>query len=276
MAAIPQAIVKIYNNSLVGKDDITAAYWLSVVVSLLYIVIGLYRYVYLLLVEKTSFSKLSFMSNYSLQIGGDYELVGIPHRTYDVRRNKEVCELDINKYKKLLQQCEVEEVLMLAENLITRCFLSEQEFIRVSSIVGGDGRATEKSMNKLHVELSNIMRQCKLRQISAHDIASRVFTLIIRDTIDNSVYSYFKFHGINSAQDLINCSPSVVDNIVNSINRHSTKRVVTAYLRLIALNKADGIRESVATVVEGIIFGARLDRAELYRYSSYSDGMISN
>ncbi len=216
------------------------------------------------------------MSNYSLQIGGDYELVGIPHKTYDVRRNKEVCELDINKYKKLLQQCEVEEVLVLAENLITRCFLSEQEFMRVSSIVGGDGRTTEKSMNKLHVELSNIMRQCKLRQISAHDIASRVFTLIIRDTIDNSVYSYFKFHGINSAQDLINCSPSVVDNIVNSINRHSTKRVVTAYLRLIASNKADGIRESVATVVEGIIFGARLDRAELYRYSSYSDGMISN
>lgn len=256
LASIPQVIIKIYNNSLVGYEEITVAYTLSVVMSLLYIVVGLYRYVYLVMNdEKTSFGKLSFMSNYSVLVNGENELVGIPHGTYDVVRNKEVCKQKQNILKEFVCHYEVEGVLSQAEKLITRCFLNEELFMRFSSVVsggGGGGRENEKSMNKLHEELSNTMRKCKLRQLSSHDLASRAFSLIIRDTFDNRLYSYLKFHGITSAHDLINCKPRVVDMILGSINAYSTKKVVAKYLKLIALNETKGIRDSIASIVESV------------------------
>jgi hypothetical protein len=221
--------------------------------SLLYIIVGIYRYVYLLVTEKTSFGKLSFISNYRVPLNGENELVGIPHGTYDVVRNKEVCKQKQNILKEFVCHCEVEEVLSQAEKLITRCFLNEELFMRFSSLVSdGGGRENEKSMNKLHEELSNTMRKCKMRQLSALELASRAFSLIIRDTFDNRLYSYLKFNGITSAHDLINCKPRVVDIILGSINACSTKKVVAKYLKLIALNQTKGIRDSIAFIVESV------------------------
>ena len=277
LASIPHAIVKIYNNSLIPQEDKTAAYWLSVAMSLIYIAIGLYRYTYLAFAEKTTFSKVPFMSNSSIQIFGENALIGIPNGAYDVRRNKEVREQDAIRWKKLLHQYEVEEVLALSESIIVKCFLNESEFIRVSSIIGSDdGNTNEKLMIKCQEELSNILRLSKIRHTSAHDLASRALMLIKRDSIDNKLYKYFKAQGITCASDLINCSPSIVDKIINSMNKNCTKKVVTAYLKLIALNRVEGIRDSIAAFVGSMIVMPGIGnidadhQAGLYRYNSYT------
>ena len=100
--------------------------------------------------------------------------------------------------------------------------------------------------------------------------------LINRDSIDNKRYKYFKAQGITCASDPTNCSPSVVDKVISGIHKRSTKKVVMPYLKLIALNRTEGIRNFITSFVQtmvGIPGTGNTDadhHAKLYRYSSYT------
>ncbi len=145
LASIPQLIIKTYNNAVISKEDVSPAYTLSVVMSAIYIAVGLYRYVYHVFIEKTTWSQLSFMSRYKYTIpfGGKNESLGIPRGSYDVRRNKEIRDQDRMTWERLLVHHEVEEALMLSEQLVSRCFLNEVDFLRVRSVLNGSDNVHE-------------------------------------------------------------------------------------------------------------------------------------
>jgi hypothetical protein len=274
LTSIPQLVIKVYNNSLIDSGDVTVAYYLSVATSAIYIAFGLYRYLYLTITGKTSACRLSFLANFKVNNDSNADecelVVGIPSGTHDVRRNKEVRDLDYKRWTDKVCHNETEGVLDASEQLITRCYINEEQFMRTSTILGSNNDEMKTNLYKLHDELSNDLRARQFRPLSRHEIAEKVFQCILCDSKDRTTYDTLMAHNIRLPRDLIDISDNVAAKILSIISMNNAHKV-KAYLKLITRTRATGIRDSATSLVESLGCWTSTDSsAVLYRLSSYN------
>ncbi len=225
--SIPHVIIKGVNNRLVDIDSgITPGYSVSLLVSVIAVAIGIYRYLIMNIM-------VSFGAD--LQVAG-MQTFGLPGGTYDVRHNHELQDLQKASLLHIAPQYELELASSKYLQIINKCFMAQSFDILEPKIV-----------------LFNSLRQLNMRPLSSIAVAitCRVFDLVIQDSTDLSTYHYLRSLGIAKAIDLLGCSADAVRGIVSRVSNKKARKLVRIYLLSIVAHSANdgGVMDMVAAAL---------------------------
>jgi hypothetical protein len=159
------------------------------------------------------------------------EAFGLPKGTYHIRVNSESIDLRKNYVLSTLLPYEVELASTVFHKVIVQCFMNE------SADITGIG-----------VKLFNCLRQLNMRPLQdgiEESIATRVFTMLLQDSIDLTMYRYLRSSGITKPKDLIGVSAATIREIVTRLNNRSISKLVDQYLRFLSPRSAVGVRDVV-------------------------------
>ena len=219
--SVAQVVLKAINNTWLGQSIVTPSYDLSLSVSVIAVVVGVCRYVVMNAVLAT---------NSGSQIAIP-EACGLPKGTYDIRVNSESIDLRKKYVLRTLLPYEVELASISFRTVIVQCFMDQSTDI-----------------TRCGTELFNSLRQLNMRPL--HDgieesIATRVFTMLLRDSIDLTMYRFLKSSGITKPKDLIGVSAATIHGIVTRLNNRSIRKLVGQFLRFLSPRSAVGVRDVV-------------------------------
>ena len=222
--SIPQVVLKAINNNWLGQSIVTIAtpsYDLSLSVSVIAAVVGVCRFVVM---------NALLALNPDSQIA-NIEAFGLPKGTYDIRVNSEWIDLRKNYVLGTLLPYAVELASIGFHKVIVKCFMNESADITRSG-----------------VKLFNSLRLLNMRPLHngiEESIATRVFTMLLQDSIDLRMYHYLRSSGITKPKDLIGLSAVTIRGIVTRLNNKSIGKLVDQYLRFLAPYSAVGVKDVV-------------------------------
>ena len=214
-----QVVLKAVNIAWLGQDYIL--HDLSLYVSVIAVFVGVCRFV-----VTNALLALNLGSLIAI-----IEALGLPKGTYDIRINSESIDLRKSYVLSTLLPYEIELASIRCRKVIQKCFMKQ-----FSDII------------RREIELFNSLRQLNMRPL--HDgieesIATRVFEMLLQDSIDLTMYRYLKSSGITKPKNLIGVSAATIHGIVSRLNNRSIKKLVDKYLRLISSCLPVGVRDVV-------------------------------
>ena len=203
----------------------------SLVFSALYCAIGIYRYFYLVLRYNYLIQEVPF--TVELCFHDVRRPVGISKTEEDIKYNKEAV-IPYRKYwKKQVYHAEIESAMNSVINVANQFFikdmtLSESLDVLLQSRVDLVQSALDFFDSHTYNEVA-----C---EIDAQQLASKVLVLLLKDSVDLTMYRLLKREGIRESADLLDVDQRTIKAILSALNNRAIQGTVLAYLNLITYN----------------------------------------
>ncbi len=241
----------------------------SLVFSAVFCAIGIYRYVYLVLRHKYLLQEVPFTMELSFD-SNERKLLGIGKTEENIKYNKEAITPYRKYWKSKVLHGEVDSSMRTVVNM------ANQFFVRDVTIVESLDMLLQLRVDLVQSTLDYIDSHTyndETCDIDTHQLASNVLMLLMKDSVDLTMYRLLKREGIRESADLLDVDQRTIRAILSAINNKAIYNTVLAYLNLITYNNFTGRSSSSNVVMDAIVDvdGAALDAAKLQLLQSSDD-----
>ncbi len=248
-----------YNGTIVFTYyDYLSIYWpfISLLVSAMYCLVGSYRYVFLALYYKYLIQEVPFTFQYT--VNNRRNSVGIAKTKEDIKYNKEAIVPYRRYWKDKILRTSVDCSMNAAMRAVSRFYIKDERF----------ANDLDKLL-KLRVQFVQSTLEATKRNVldegtctvDTHQLGNKVFELLLRDSIDVSMYTVLSAAGVRQPSDLLDIDRKTVMNILKSLHNRAIYGTVLAYLNLITYNNvsAGGATDDGVDDINGFIMTSRGD-----------------
>ncbi len=208
-------------------------YLISLVISLVFIVVGAYRYVYVVLHHKVTVAEAPFSVSFSSS--KDRKSVGIAASREDIAFNTAALMSYRKRWRERLIRNRIDVSMSSVLKLVTRVFLRDGSndintlfkvrtgFTETMLISIGHGR--NKSINDIESPVDN------------YELAAQLFQILLQDSVDMSMYRVLRAAGIKESGDLLDINERARDAILAALQCQELLGIVSSYLNVITCDK---------------------------------------
>ena len=208
-------------------------YLISLLISLVFIVVGAYRYVYVVLHHKVTVAEAPFSVSFSSS--KDRKSVGILASSEDIAFNMAAVMSYRKRWRERLIRNRVDASMSSVLQIVTRVFLQDEsnEFDVLFKV-----RAE-------YIETMLIsIRQCRNRRnndiespVDNYILAFQLFRILLHDSVDMSMYHVLRAAGVKESGDLLDINERTRDAILAALQCQGLLGIVSSYLNVITCEK---------------------------------------
>ncbi len=234
--SIPLFVVKYLNMEVVTiynqMDSYPTRLWcgyISVFVSAVIVLLGLYRYVYLTLRYKTHVKDVPF----AIMFGSKkrQSVVGLQLSSEDIRYNVHAEGQYKKHWHEKIIHSKLQHTMVAMMNLVSRVFIKDHDFsAQIETLLQKRARYVESILSTLNTNLHTENGGKRDLQSLAH----HAFHLITQDSIDLELYRLLKEVNINQPSDLLHVKNHTINRILSLIRDKSTCELISSYLNLLS------------------------------------------
>ena len=250
--------------------DYVVAEWplISLILSGICCVIGIYRYVYLVIRHNYLIQEVPF--TVTLSLDNQEKSIGIEKTDENIKFNKEAIAPYRRYWRGRVIHMQVDSSMRAVVNVASRFFIKDVALAEsLDTLLTLRVNFVQDLLEVVDAQLFN-GETCA---VDVYKLASTVLVLILQDSVDLTIHKVLLAAGVREAADLLDIDQKGISSILNALHNRNTINLVLAYLNLITYhNFTDRVSVTPPLAEKYLVVGVDAGDIE----NSLADGNTSN